>query len=114
MGKTSRWVDPSMNAAAAAQQRSQTSILYLDGPLHARQAAELRDDVQARLRRGERTIVLCLARVSELDAAGMGELVRAYNMTTAAAGTLRVTAATGRVRKLLDRVGLFEILTGGT
>jgi anti-anti-sigma factor len=63
------------------------------------------------LRRGERAIVLDLARVSSIDAAGIGELVRAYNITAAMDGELRIMHATKRVRELLERAGLFDRLT---
>jgi anti-anti-sigma factor len=74
---------------------------------------DLRHRVRALLRRGERSLVLDLARVSRIDAAGVGELVRAYNMTLAANGVLRTVHANGWVREILSRVGLFEILTLG-
>ncbi len=88
-----------------------TSVLQVEGPLRVPLSAELRFRVQALLLRGERTILLNLARVSAVDAAGLGELVRAYNMTVAARGLLRVTETTERVRELLERVGLFDLLT---
>jgi anti-anti-sigma factor len=86
------------------------AVLRVDGALHGRQGAELRKEVHTLLRRGERAIVVCLARASNVDAAGIGELVRAYHMTAASAAILRVTEATGRVREVLARVGLFDIL----
>jgi anti-anti-sigma regulatory factor len=84
------------------------------GPIYSVEGARLRDEVESRLRSGSRTIVMCLSGASDIDAAGMGELVRAYNMTVAAAGVLRVTAAGGRVRELLSRVGLLELLTASS
>jgi anti-anti-sigma factor len=56
--------------------------------------------------------MLDLARVSRIDAAGVGELVRAYNMTTAAGGVLRIANATTMVRELLELAGLFELMGG--
>jgi len=72
---------------------------------------EVRHKVQALLHRGDRTILLSLARVSDIDAAGVGELVRAYNMTVAANGFLRITQISGKARQLLDQVGLLDLLT---
>ena len=73
-------------------------------------------DVQNRVRalvlRGERYIVLDLARVTRIDAAGVGELIRAYNMATAAGGSLRIVHASEWVREVLERVQLFELLSG--
>ena len=86
------------------------SILHIDSPLRAPVDAELRQRLQALLARGERRILLDLAGVSDLDAAGLGELVRAYNMTAAANGVLRIAHISGNVRELLARVGLFDLL----
>jgi anti-anti-sigma factor len=87
-----------------------TTVLHIVSRLRAPVSTELRHRVHALLRRGERRILLDLSRVSDLDAAGVGELVRAYNMTSAANGVLRVAHAFGRVRELLTRVGLFDLL----
>jgi anti-anti-sigma factor len=72
----------------------------------------LRHSVRALLRRGERRIVLDLSAVSGIDAAGIGELIRAFNMTAAVNGGLRVVNATAWVREILERAHLFELLTG--
>lgn len=66
------------------------------------------------MRRGERTVVLSLAGVTNIDAAGIGELVRAYNLAMGAAGLLRVTGVPPRARTILDRVGLLHTLTAGS
>ena len=69
--------------------------------------------VRTLLRRGERRIVLDLAGVSRIDAAGIGELVRAYNIAIASNGALRIVNTTPRVREMLERVGLFDRLNAG-
>ena len=86
------------------------SVVHLETPLRVPVGAELRDKVEDLLRRGERRIVLDLAGVSDLDAAGVGELLRAYNRTFAANGILRIVHSSRRVRELLARVGVFEFL----
>jgi anti-anti-sigma regulatory factor len=73
---------------------------------------DLQNTVRALLLRGERDIVLDLARVTRIDAAGVGELIRAYNMSTAADGSLRIVHATEWVREVLERLQLFELLSG--
>jgi anti-anti-sigma factor len=88
-------------------------VLYVEGPLHEPLNGELRRGVDSLLRRGKRNIVLDLARVSRIDAAGISELVRAYNMSSAANAVLRTVHVTARVREMLDRVGLFDILSAG-
>jgi anti-anti-sigma factor len=87
------------------------SMLHVEGALHAAQGTELRHEVQSLLKRGERTIFLSLARVPKIDAGGIGELVRAYNLTTTWSGVFRVVHASERVRRLLIRVGLNDILS---
>jgi anti-anti-sigma factor len=87
--------------------------VYLQGALRAPLDGELRRTVRGLLRCGERLVVLDLAGVRRIDAAGVGELVRAYNMGIAAQGGLLIVHPTARVREILQRVGLFEILTEG-
>jgi anti-anti-sigma factor len=90
---------------------SAARTLYLDGQIHA--SGELRHQVLVRLRRGERVIVLDLSGVSTIDAAGVGQLVRAYNVTNAANAMLRIVNVPRRVREVLERAGLFGLLTTG-
>jgi len=72
----------------------------------------LQNTVLGLLLRGERDILLDLHRVTRIDAAGVGELIRAYNMSAAAGGSLRIVHATPWVREILERVQLFELLSG--
>lgn len=85
-------------------------IVYVNDPLRMPVNLTLRHTVCDLLRRGERRIVIDLAAVSRIDAAGIGELIRACNMTTAASGAMRVVNATGWVREMLERAGLLELL----
>ena len=86
-------------------------IISLYGPFHAPLTRELRHRILAQLRRGERVIILDLSRVPSIDAAGVGQLVRAYNVTGASRGTLRIVHTTRWVRELLERAGLFRLLS---
>lgn len=63
--------------------------------------------VRTLVRRGERGIVVDLAGVSRIDAAGIGQLVRAYNIAAASGGALRIVNTSSRVREMLERVRLF-------
>jgi anti-anti-sigma factor len=87
------------------------SILHVNGPLQVPRHANLRDDVRARLLRGERCLVLDLAAVTSIDAGGVGELVRAYTMVAEADGVLRVARPNGWVLETLERAGLASLLT---
>lgn len=94
--------------------RSQTwSVLYIDGPLRFPISHKLRHTIRALLRRGTREIVLDLGRVSRIDAAGVGELVRAHNMAKAANRVLRIARPTPWVSWILDRLGLLDALSRG-
>ena len=84
--------------------------LHVEDALRTPVERALRHSVRALLRLGWRHIILDLARVSAVDAAGIGELVRAYNMTAAANGAVRIVHAPTRVRVMLERVGLFALL----
>jgi anti-anti-sigma factor len=85
-----------------------TASLHVCDWLRIPHIGELRRSVQALLLAGERRIVLDLARVPRIDAAGVGELVRAYNMTTAVDGMFSIVHETRFVREILVRVGLFD------
>jgi anti-anti-sigma factor len=90
---------------------SKAYVLSVEGSLRWPDGRELRGRVRTLLRRGDRHILLDVGRVSQIDAAGIGELVRAYNMATAVDGSLRIVGATGSVREILERVGLFGLLS---
>ena len=78
------------------------SLPFDDAPPHG---------VNTLLPERQRTIVLDLARVPSIDAAGVGELVRAYNVATAADRVLRIANTTPRVREILELVGLYDRLS---
>ena len=86
------------------------TVLHLEGALLAPVDCGLRSQVRELLGKGERQILLDLSHVSDVDAAGVGELVRVHNTTAAAGGVLRVEHARGHVREVLTRVGLYELL----
>ena len=87
-------------------------MLHVKGPLRTPVSRTLRHSVRDVLRRGQRRIVLDLSGVSRIDAAGVGELIRAFNMTAAVSGGLQVVNATAWVREILQRAHLFELLSG--
>jgi anti-sigma B factor antagonist len=95
---------------AALDPRMPFAILPLEGTLRAPATAKLRRRVEALLGRGERQVVVDLANLSEIDAAGIGELVRAFNAMKSAGGVLQIAHATRHVRKLLQVTGLLTLL----
>jgi anti-anti-sigma factor len=95
----------------AVQDRSKdVALLRIAGPLYASLCATLASDVRALLSTGRRMILLDLAGVTAIDAAGVGALVHVYNMATAADAVLRVANTSEDVRDLLTRVGLQDLL----
>ena len=86
------------------------SVLELDGTLQAPLNGELRQRVEALLARNERRILVNLARLCAIDAAGVGALLDAYVIASQAGGVLRVTGANRRVRQLLDVAGVLGLL----
>lgn len=90
---------------------SSSCLLYLEGSLRAPLDGALRHTVHALLRRGERIIFLDLSRVSRIDAAGVSELVRTYNIVIERNGVLQIVNATSRVRQILQRAGLYSVLS---
>ena len=89
----------------------QVSIIELEGTLRAPVGPWLSQVVRTRVARGERRILLDLARLTAIDAAGIGELVRALNVAAAAGGALWIERPNPRVHRLLQIAGLMEILT---
>jgi len=87
-------------------------IVHINDALRTPVSRALRHSVHELLRRGERRIVVDLSALSKIDAAGVGELIRAFNMTAAVNGGLRVVNTTAWVREILERAQLFKLLAG--
>ena len=85
-------------------------LLSVEGPLCTPVSTALRHTVRGLIRRGECHIVLDVNQVSSIDAAGLGELVRAYNMARVAQGTFRIVNPSPLVREAIARVGLLDLL----
>jgi anti-sigma B factor antagonist len=97
--------------AAILEPCAHLSVLEVDGRLEAPVNSTLIQRVQSRLFRGQRRILLDLSRVTAIDAAGVGELIRAVNAARAAGGELRVARANSRVFRLLEVAGVLRFLT---
>lgn len=87
-------------------------LLALEGPLRIPINSQLKHQVRGLLRTGQRAVVLDLARVPAIDAGGVGELVRAFNLTTAVDGSMRIVRPTPRVRRTLAVAGLLGLFGG--
>jgi anti-sigma B factor antagonist len=96
--------------AAVHERPACAATVSVIGQLRAPGTSALRRAVTGLLLDGERHIRLDLAALTDLDAAGIGELVNVSNMTTAAGGTLQIAHARTSVRRVLDAVGLLRVL----
>src|SRR5512134_3208020 len=90
------------------------SIVEIVGELRAPVSSGLSLEIEALLARGERRILLDLGRLSDIDAAGIGELVGLFATTRAAGGCLVIKNPVRRVRKLLRAAGVLRLLQAGT
>jgi anti-anti-sigma factor len=86
-------------------------ILYVQGSLRVPLNPDLRHTVQILLRRGAQRILVNLAGVWDVDAGGVGELVRVYNVAMRSQADVRIAETTPWVRELLNRAGLLELLS---
>ena len=99
--------------AVATSPIRHSQVIRVEGPLHAPVSNGLRHAIWNVVdnRGAAAAVVLDLAEVSEIDAAGVGELVYLYNLVTESNGTFRIMNPTRYVRHVLARVGLLELLT---
>lgn len=79
-------------------------VLDLEGPIYS--GAGLDGPVQTMMRNGHRRVVLNLAQVRTLDAAGIGALVGAWLAMRAAGGELVLMCPSRRIEEMLIAVGL--------
>jgi anti-anti-sigma factor len=85
--------------------------LDLQGALRAPIDGVLRSRVESLLTRGIRRVVLDLSGVSDIDAAGVGELVHLFNTVTTAGGVLEIERMSPHVHRVLDVAGVLGLLT---
>jgi len=98
--------------AILSLQSEPTNVVRVEGALWMPVTRALRHNVRTLLLDRPRWIVLDLSGVSRIDAAGVGELVRAFNMTTTMNSRLRIVNATASVREMLERAHVFNLLSG--
>ncbi len=84
-------------------------ILTVGGAIAAETTPVLRAVIASTIQRRPQRIILDLSQASVLDAAGIGELVRAYRIIHEGNGQLRVVGSP-RHRELLARTRLLDLL----
>jgi anti-sigma B factor antagonist len=86
-------------------------VLHVQGDLRVPLNGALRADVEQLLCRGTRQIVLSMSSVTSIDAGGVGELVYLRNIAATFGAVLRIADVPPRVREMLERARLFELLS---
>jgi anti-anti-sigma factor len=110
-GAATRAIVEEVSTSVALEPGTEPWTVQVEGKLQAPVNSELRQKVEAALARGERRVLLNLSRLADIDAAGIGELVRIFNMTRAVGAVLQVAHASRYVKRLLDITGLHTPLS---
>ncbi len=87
-------------------------IVGVDGDLRVPIRTDLPARIAALLGQGARRVLLDLSGLRHIDAAGVGELVRAFNTARVAGGVLQIVHENERVKRLLQLSGLWNVLSG--
>jgi anti-sigma B factor antagonist len=86
------------------------TVIDMDGQLRVDTVPALRQCVSAALRRGHRKLVLNVANVTAVDAAGLGAIVHAHALTRSLNGRVKLVSQRPAVQQLLIRTRLlFEL-----
>jgi anti-anti-sigma factor len=108
-GGTTKAIVDEIHATSESEPRS--ALLRVDGTLRMPVDGVLRSRVESLLRNGVRRVLLDLSGVSNIDAAGVGELIHIFNAAVAAGGVLEIADMSPRVRRVLDVAGVLGLLT---
>ena len=84
--------------------------LELQGSLRAPIDGVLRSRVESLIAGGVRRVSLDLSGVSDIDAAGVGELIHLFTTVTTAGGVLEIERMSPHVRRVLDVSGVLGLL----
>jgi anti-anti-sigma factor len=108
-GATTKAIVDEIHATSESDSRSAT--LRVDGTLRMPVDGVLRSRVESLVRDGVRRVLLDLSGVSDIDAAGVGELIHIFNTAAAAGGVLEIAHMSPRVRRVLDVAGVLGLFT---
>ena len=98
---------------ATSETDSRSATLRVEGTLRSPIDVVLRSKVEALLYGGVRRVLLDLSDMSDIDAAGVGELIRIFNMAAAVGGGMEIAGASRHVHRMLDVSGVLTLLTAG-
>jgi anti-anti-sigma factor len=85
------------------------AVVRLDGRLGVETGTALRDAVYAALGVGRHQVVLNLAGMSAVDAAGLGQLVQSLEAVRASGGELKLVLRQRGVLELMTRTNLLRL-----
>jgi anti-anti-sigma factor len=86
------------------------TIIALEGPFGIECGDRLHRTVLELLKSGQRTFIADLLRVTRLDAAGVGQLARAFTIVTANGGEMALVVGCDQIRELLDTTRLTRLV----
>ena len=99
-----------MSFQAGVRYNGDVAIVDLAGPLTLGDGAGmLRETVKGLIDKGDRKILVKLSEVTQIDSAGLGEMVGAYASAAKAGGTVKLLHAENKVRNVLMMTKLFTI-----
>lgn len=99
-----------MLAVTVTESSPASTLLTVSGELAGTGAERLLSRLDRLLDQGHRYVVLDLTAVSFCDSSGVSALVRGHARASAAAGGLRLSAASPQVTRVLELSGLARML----
>jgi anti-anti-sigma factor len=97
--------------APAAPRAAHVEPIVVDGDLDLLGAPAVREEIAARIDKGEVDLVVDLSTCTFVDSVGLSLLLTTRERCVASGGSFRVLGLTDNVRALLETVGVLEILT---
>jgi anti-sigma B factor antagonist len=86
------------------------AVVHVDGEVDLATCSRLRDVLAELIDHGVYHLIVDLERVSFLDSSGMGVLVTALRRVRERDGSLRLTAPSPQVRRVLELTGITKLL----
>ncbi len=94
----------------SVEEKGAVLLVRLIGELDHHTAEELRAQVEERLKRDVKHIVLNLEQLSFMDSSGLGVILGRYKQVKAIGGEMVVCAISPAVKRLFELSGLFKII----
>ncbi|WP_062046521.1 anti-sigma F factor antagonist [Bacillus sp. JCM 19034] len=99
-----------MSLQISVEEKGAVLLVRLIGELDHHTAEELRAQVEERLKRDVKHIVLNLEQLSFMDSSGLGVILGRYKQVKAIGGEMVVCAISPAVKRLFELSGLFKII----